>query len=131
MQVVRAEPQPRPDRLIYAITADGRSELARWLAEPVVAVGYRDDLTKLVAARAGADTVRSVVRAERKLLGELHALRRSAAASKPMAALLVEGAALQAQARLSLLDLARRTPRRSPRPSPRALRSRSSASDAA
>ena len=109
--VVRTEPQPRrPDRLIYAITAEGRDELERWLGTPSPpATGYRDDLyLKLVAAaRAGAQQLRAVVRGERQaLLGELHALRGIARDDDPLAALLTEGAALQIEARLRLLDRA-------------------------
>jgi DNA-binding PadR family transcriptional regulator len=108
--VVRAEPQPRrPDRLIYAITASGREELERWLAEPSPpATGYRDELhLKLVAAaRAGSAVLTGVLRSEREvLLGELHALR-SLGRDDAAAALLIEGAALQVEARLRLLELA-------------------------
>ena len=109
VEVVRSEPQPRrPDRLIYAITPDGSAELDRWLAEPSPAVGYRDDLyLKLVAAaRDGDATLRAVVRRERgALLGELHALR-AGGRGDPLAELLVDGAALQVEARLRLLELA-------------------------
>jgi DNA-binding PadR family transcriptional regulator len=108
--VVRSEPQPRrPDRLIYAITAEGREELGRWLGEPSPpAAGYRDDLyLKLVAAaRAGAQVLSAVLRREREaLLGELHALR-GLPAGDALSALLTEGAALQVEARLRLLELA-------------------------
>ena len=109
--VVRSEPQPRrPDRLIYAITDAGREELRRWLEAPSpAAAGYRDDLyLKLVAAaRAGVDVLLAVVRVERQaLLGELHALRALAGDGDDLAALLTEGAALQVEGRLRLLDLA-------------------------
>jgi DNA-binding PadR family transcriptional regulator len=109
--VVRSEPQPRrPDRLIYAITEAGREELRRWLEAPSpAAAGYRDDLyLKLVAAaRAGVDVLLAVVRVERQaLLGELHALRALAGDGDDLAALLTEGAALQVEGRLRLLDLA-------------------------
>jgi DNA-binding PadR family transcriptional regulator len=109
--VVRAEPQPRrPDRLIYAITDAGREELRRWLqsASPPAA-GYRDELyLKLsAAARIGGDELRAVIRREREvLLGELHALRGMASDDDPLAALLTEGAALQVQSRLGLLERA-------------------------
>lgn len=108
--VVRSETQPRgSDRVIYAITAGGRAELRRWLDEPSPrGVGYRDELyLKLVAAaRAGAPVLRAVARREREAaLVELHDLRSIAAEQDaPLVALLVEGAALQAQARLRLLD---------------------------
>jgi DNA-binding PadR family transcriptional regulator len=108
--VVRAEPQPRrPDRLIYGITTAGRTELERWLGEPSPpAAGYRDDLyLKLVAAaRGGARVLAGVLRREREvLLGELHALR-SLPPEDALAGLLSEGAALQVEARLRLLELA-------------------------
>jgi hypothetical protein len=100
----------RPDRLIYAITPAGREELRRWLRTPSPpATGYRDDLyLKLVAAaREGGDELAGVVRREREVLfGELHALRGLAAPGDPLAALLVDGAALQVEARLRLLDAA-------------------------
>jgi DNA-binding PadR family transcriptional regulator len=109
--VVRAEPQPRrPDRVIYAITGAGREELERWLESPSPpAAGYRDDLyLKLsAAARAGPAELTGVVRREREvLLGELHALRGLTAEEDPLAALLTEGAALQVESRLRLLELA-------------------------
>jgi len=109
--VVRAEPQPRrPDRLIYAITDAGREELERWLEVPSPpAAGYRDDLyLKLsAAARAGPAELGAMVRRERGvLLGELHALRALTAEGDPLSALLTEGAALQVESRLRLLELA-------------------------
>jgi DNA-binding PadR family transcriptional regulator len=110
VEVVRAEPQPRrPDRLIYAITDAGRTELAEWLrtASPPAA-GYRDDLyLKLVAAaRAGRDTLAGVIGRERGArLGELRALHELAAREgDPLTRLLIEGAALQVEARLRLLE---------------------------
>jgi DNA-binding PadR family transcriptional regulator len=111
VEVVRAEPQPRrPDRLIYAITPAGREELARWLGAPSPpAAGYRDDLyLKLVAgAAAGEAELLAVVRRERQaLMGELHALRQLAAGADELAGLLTEGAALQIEGQLRLLELA-------------------------
>jgi DNA-binding PadR family transcriptional regulator len=112
VEILRAEPQPRrPDRLIYAITEAGREELRHWLETPASpAAGYRDDLyLKLVAAaRVGRTALEGVVRRERRaLLGELHALRALPAdADDRLGSLLVEGAALQLEGRLRLLDLA-------------------------
>jgi hypothetical protein len=58
----------------------------------------------VAAARAG--TLPAVVRSEREvLLGELHALR-AQPAGEAVSALLIEGAALQVEARLRLLELA-------------------------
>jgi DNA-binding PadR family transcriptional regulator len=111
VEVVRAEPQPRrPDRLIYAITPAGREELERWLGAPSPpAAGYRDDLyLKLVAGAAvGEAELLAVVRRERQaLMGELHALRELAAGADELAGLLTEGAALQIEGQLRLLELA-------------------------
>jgi DNA-binding PadR family transcriptional regulator len=108
--VLRSEPQPRgSDRLIYAITPAGRAELERWLQTPSApAAGYRDDVyLKLVCAAAqGEEMLLAVVRRERAaLLGELHALR-SLPAADELAELLAEGAALQVEARVRLLDRA-------------------------
>jgi DNA-binding PadR family transcriptional regulator len=112
VDVVRSESQPRgTDRQIYAITDAGRSELERWLHTPgTPAAGYRDDLyLKLVSSAAdGRGTLESVIASERTaLLGELHALRAIAPADE-LVGLLVEGAALQVEARLALLDRAER-----------------------
>jgi DNA-binding PadR family transcriptional regulator len=108
--VVRAEPHGRrPDRVIYAITDDGHKELRAWIQQPTAPGGYRDDLhLKLTAAaRDGEATIRGVIARERTaLLGELHALRTLPQATSPAAALLVDSAALQTEARLKLLDAA-------------------------
>jgi DNA-binding PadR family transcriptional regulator len=113
VEVVRSEPQPRrTDRQIYAITAAGQEELGRWLRTPgAPAGGYRDDLyLKLVcAAGAGRETLDAVIASERvALLGELHALRALERADA-LVELLVEGAALQVEARLALLERAERS----------------------
>jgi DNA-binding PadR family transcriptional regulator len=114
VDVLRAEPQPRrPDRLIYAITESGEAELRRWLRTPSPPRGgYRDDLyLKLVAAaRAGEQELAGVIRRERESgLAELHALGRLAAGEPdPLAALLNDGARLQVESRLQLLELAER-----------------------
>jgi DNA-binding PadR family transcriptional regulator len=110
VSVVRSEPQPRrTDRQIYAVTPAGADELRRWLETPSApAAGYRDDLyLKLVSAAAkGEATLLAVVRRERAaLLGELHALR-SLPVAHELSGLLAEGAALQVDARVRLLDLA-------------------------
>jgi DNA-binding PadR family transcriptional regulator len=112
VEVVRAEPQPRrPDRLIYAITDQGRAELRDWLRTcSPPAAGYRDDLyLKLVAAaRAGDTELAGVIRRERESrLAELHTLRELAARERdPLSGLLTEGAALHVEAHLRLFDLA-------------------------
>ena len=61
----------------------------------------------MAAAQAGEETLLGVVRGERHaLLAELHALRGLAGGDDDFAALLTEGAALQVEARLRLLDQA-------------------------
>lgn len=112
VQVVRSEPQPRrTERVIYAITEAGRRELADWLAKPAPpSAGYRDEvyLKLSAAARAGADTFARVVSSERQaLFGELHTLHELASSEDDaLVALLIDGASLQVQARIQLLDRA-------------------------
>jgi DNA-binding PadR family transcriptional regulator len=119
--VVRSEPQPRrTERVIYAITDAGRRELADWLDTPSPPnTGYRDDLyLKLsAAARCGLDTFTGVVARERQaLFGELHTLRQLASReTDDLVTLLIDGASLQVQARIELLD---RADRLAPAPSP-------------
>jgi DNA-binding PadR family transcriptional regulator len=114
VRILRADPQPRrPDRLIYAITESGAGELRRWLHTPSpLRAGYRDDLyLKLVAAaRAGEAELTGLIRRERECqLAELHALGQLAAHEPdPLAALLNDGARLQVESRLQLLELAER-----------------------
>lgn len=119
--VVRSEPQPRrTERVIYAITDAGRRELNDWLEAPSPPnTGYRDDLyLKLsAAARRGPDTFTAVVTRERQaLFGELHTLRHLASReTDDLVTLLIDGASLQVQARIELLDRAERlTPAQSP-----------------
>jgi DNA-binding PadR family transcriptional regulator len=102
----------RPDRRVYALTPQGRAELDRWLEAPADrSSGFRDELfLKLfAAARRGTEDVRALITVQRrhqlmqlKTLGEL----RSAHASRPLVALLIDAARLHADAELRLLDLA-------------------------
>jgi DNA-binding PadR family transcriptional regulator len=118
IEIVRTDPQPRrTERVIYAITDEGRRELREWLetASPP-STGYRDDLyLKLTAAaRFDLETLERVLRQEREaLLGELHTLRELAAGENDeLVALLLDGATLQVRARIELLDRAEhRAPR--------------------
>lgn len=129
IEIVRCEPQPRrPERVIYQITETGREELARWLDTPSPpSTGYRDDLyLKLAAAaRRGDGMLSSVVRSEREaLFGELHSLRQLAVAEQdPLVALLIDGASLQVQARIELLDRADQRADGLAQPSPAQTRS--------
>lgn len=107
VEVVRSETQPRrPDRMIYAITEDGRQELVRWLETPgLPAAGYRDELYLKLVAAARARRLAAVIALERDSLLAERATLRSLAAGDDLSALLREGAALQIEARLRLLDL--------------------------
>jgi len=102
----------RPDRRVYALTEAGRTELERWLAEPVErAAGYRDDLMLklMAAARAGETEVVAVLdRQRRHELLRLKALDQIARQHRdpPLVALLVEAATLHTRADLALLDRA-------------------------
>jgi DNA-binding PadR family transcriptional regulator len=112
IEIVRTDPQPRrTERVIYAITAEGRDELLDWLDTPsATSTGYRDDvyLKLAAAARLGSETFGRVVRREREgLFGELRTLRELASAeSDQLVALLLDGATLQVTARIELLDRA-------------------------
>jgi DNA-binding PadR family transcriptional regulator len=104
---VRAEAHGgRPERRVYAITPAGREELARWLAEPAGPMGgYRDDfwLKLVAAARTGEPALRDLLARERQaLLGELRSLREQP--GDALTRVLIDGAALQTEARLRLLD---------------------------
>jgi DNA-binding PadR family transcriptional regulator len=97
----------RPDKAVYALTAAGREELDRWVAEPVARPGgYRDEffLKLLVASRLGPDRLRQVTRTQRaaylvelRSLTELQLQHRD----QPLVALLVEAALLHTQANLA------------------------------
>lgn len=110
--VSRVSQNSRPDRRVYALTDSGRAELEDWLVTPADrSGGFRDELfLKLfAAARRGPDDVRAVVRLQRHhQLSQLKALGtlRSQHAERPLVALLIDAARLQADAELRLLDLA-------------------------
>lgn len=102
----------RPDRRVYRLTASGRTELDRWLDEPVErSTGYRDELffKLLAASRTGAAAIEAVVRRQRAYqLGQLATLAelRNAHADEPLVQLLIDAARLHTEADLSLLELA-------------------------
>jgi DNA-binding PadR family transcriptional regulator len=103
----------RPDRKVYALTADGQARVAGWLAE----VSWpRPDLAEfhlklIVAAVAGLGDPISIVDAQRRdLLRRLREAGR-AAMSEPdrsEAALLLEGIVLRLQADLRWLEACER-----------------------
>jgi DNA-binding PadR family transcriptional regulator len=100
----------KPDRVVYEITAGGRAELDRWLAEPSPrSGGFRDDffLKVTAAARAGSpEVVRSVLTNQRghllRELRNLEGLRRGAA--DPVVALLLAAAGRHVEADLAFVD---------------------------
>ena len=104
----------RPDRKVYALTADGQQRVAAWLAE----VSWpRPDLAefhlKLVAAAAArlADPLAIVDAQRRELLRRLRDAQRAAMAEPDGsdAALLLEGVVLRIQADLRWLEACERT----------------------
>lgn len=102
----------RPDRTVYQMTQAGRTELTDWLEQPTErATGYRDDffLKLMAASRLGGPALRGVVRTYRQSqLNELRSLSelRQQHQDDPLVTLLIEAAALQAEAVLRLVDLA-------------------------
>ena len=102
----------RPDRKVYALTADGQQRVAGWLAE----VSWpRPDLTefhlKLIAAAAGLADPLSIVDAQRReLLRRLRDAQRAALAEPDGSApgLLLEGIVLRLQADLRWLEACER-----------------------
>ncbi len=101
----------RPDKVVYRLTRNGRSELDRWLAEPLGRRSYRDDffLKLFVAARLGPDSVRTVARSQREAylaeLGALGNLKRERS-TEPLVALLIEAAIQHTSANLRVAELA-------------------------
>jgi DNA-binding PadR family transcriptional regulator len=108
----RVAQRDRPDKAVYALTAAGRRELDRWVAEPVARPGgYRDEffLKLLVASRLGPDRLRQVTRTQRaayllelRSLTELQLQHRH----QPLVALLVEAALLHTRANLAVVERA-------------------------
>ncbi|MFI2709888.1 PadR family transcriptional regulator [Micromonospora sp. NPDC018662] len=109
--VAERQPQPvKPDRVVYEITADGRTELDRWLTAPSPrSGGFRDDffLKVTAAARSGqATTVRTVLANQRghlmRELRNLDGLRRQA--DDPVVRLLLSAAGRHVEADLAFVD---------------------------
>lgn len=102
----------RPDRTVYRITDDGRTELDTWLTMPVSrSRGYRDDffLKLVAAARRDPEQLAAIIRTQRQRhLQELRSLgeARSTAPDDPITALLLDAAILHTEADLKLVDTA-------------------------
>ncbi|MGR6319989.1 PadR family transcriptional regulator [Micromonospora soli] len=109
--VAERQAQPvKPDRVVYEITPEGRTELDRWLTEPSPrSGGFRDDffLKVTAAARSGAaTTVRTVLANQRahllRELRNLDGLRRRA--DDPVVRLLLSAASRHVEADLAFVD---------------------------
>jgi len=103
----------RPDKTVYRLTAAGKRELDRWLAEPFIRqAGYRDDffLKLFAASRIGREQLERVLRVQREAyLGELATLAdlRAQHGQDPLVRLLIQAAALHTEANLRIVDDAR------------------------
>jgi DNA-binding PadR family transcriptional regulator len=93
---------------VYDLTTAGRDVLATWLNEPIPGARLRDEFfMKLVlASGAGLVSAKALIdRQRREYLQSLRDLGVHAGTNDPVAALLVEGAALHLEADLRWLDL--------------------------
>lgn len=103
----------RPDKKVYSITAQGRDELARWLANasPAPKLGREEFYFKLVAARSlPRDELSGLVQRQRQAwlmaIGEW--TRGKAALNprrEPLAVLMVDAAIMRLEADIRWLDL--------------------------
>jgi DNA-binding PadR family transcriptional regulator len=100
-----------PPRKVYAITAAGREELARWLAEPVEQPRRLKDefYVKLVFTRLAGGDVNSLIWNQRqaylRVLRRLNDLRAEVnQLTDPYTAVLLEAGALHLEADLKWLD---------------------------
>ena len=107
----RVAQEIKPDRVVYAMTAEGERELTEWMSSPSPrTAGFRDDffLKMMAAARGGpADVVADVVVRQRThLLQELRNLEtlRREPGREPMVRLLLAAAARHVTADLAFLD---------------------------
>jgi DNA-binding PadR family transcriptional regulator len=103
----------RPNKRVYRLTDQGRTELRSWVADSTPATRLKDDFfIKLVLAEAAgiADPLELIDRQRSAYLQALRSLDDVAAETNGdvTAALLVEGAALHLEADLKWLDLCER-----------------------
>jgi DNA-binding PadR family transcriptional regulator len=112
----RQHQRVKPDRRVYQLTATGRQELERWLAEPTIRQGgHRDDffLKLMAAARGDARVVSGVLSRQRAyLLSELRSLTelRNNSSEDTVVGLLLTAAELHVRADLGLIEAAEETP---------------------
>jgi DNA-binding PadR family transcriptional regulator len=109
--IKRAVQQDRlPDRVVYRLTVEGRTELRRWLRTPFVRqTGYRDDffLKLLAASRLGRKELADTLRVQRKAyLAELSSLTalRSQHDDEPLVSLLIEAAIHHTDVNLQIVE---------------------------
>ena len=106
------EQTAKPDKAVYRLTKEGRSELMDWVATPYVRTsGYRDDffLKLVAAARLGAEHLDRLLDVQRRAyLKELAALgeARARAPDDAIVRLLIEAATLHTRADLSVVEAA-------------------------
>ena len=103
----------RPNKRVYRLTEQGRTELRSWVADSTPATRLKDDFfIKLVLAKAAgiADPLELIDRQRGAYLQALRSLDDVAAQADgdDTAALLIEGAALHLEADLKWLDLCER-----------------------
>ena len=102
----------RPDKKVYDLTTEGRTELGDWLRTPSAGPRLRDDLfTKVILAASlgvdDGDLTRLIDRQRRALLQslrDLHDLAGRQDGENGPAALLIEGAMLHLEADITWLD---------------------------
>lgn len=104
----------RPDRKVYALTADGQQRVTGWLADVSwPASGLAEFHLKLIAAAAArlADPVAIIDAQRRELLRRLRDAQRAAMAGPdgPGAGLLLEGIVLRLQADLRWMETCERS----------------------
>ncbi len=113
--MVRSETVPqerRPNRRVYRLTDDGRTELVDWLDAPAAGPRLKDDFfLKLVLAKSSgvtdpAELIRRQSDEYFQALSDLDALSaRAKGGNDRMEQLLIEGAALHIQADMRWLEL--------------------------
>jgi len=108
----RVDQETRPDKNVYRITKAGQRELERWLAEPHVPRGYRDEffLKLFAAARVGPRKLSQVIADQRTAYQqELAGLTRlqDDYRGDPLVRLLIAAAIVHTQANIEVTEMAK------------------------
>jgi DNA-binding PadR family transcriptional regulator len=102
------EQSGRPDKRVYELTDEGRTELASWLSAPVAGVRLKDEffMKLALASASGTDPIQLLDRQRDQYLQSLRDLDALALETdeESPAQLLIEGAMLHLQADLKWLD---------------------------